>query len=164
MKAELSVKRCYPTTQPHNFPVQYTHTVYIHCIIMYVHTCRYTVHACIHTHWSGLDCVVAIIKHVAYMTVVVSGLTTQCCYMCPTPPTWKRSVLGSWPYSVTVLLEAVLFMVTVWVDLRAKESMSCQCVWCVHVMQLPVHTMNAESVKYLHQCHTCIDFDDMRVI
>ncbi len=30
-------------------------------------------------------------------------------------------------------------------------------------MQLPVHIMNAESVKYLYQCHTCIDqhqFDD----
>ena len=40
--------------------------------------------------------------------------------------TWKRSVLGSWPYSVTWLFDEDLLMVTVWVDLRARESRSCR--------------------------------------
>ena len=121
----------------------------------------YTVHACIHVH----VCTVPL-SCCYYQTcnvhVVVSGLTSQCSYMCRTPPTWKRSVLGSWPYSVTVLLDAVLFMVTVWVDLRAKESMSCQCV-CVCVVCTwyavnSIHNYNQQlkSVKYLHHCHTCI--------
>ena len=43
---------------------------------------------------------------------------------CCSPPTWKRSVVGSWPYSVTWVVEADLERVTVCVDLRESESMS----------------------------------------